>query len=156
MVVKTIASFLFRKHGKMHDDLAALVARLSLDEAILAHNELTYGGFAGSLPAALHRGDRIHGDPKRAYSSVEVATSLYEYVQRLNGVPITLKQKAAYRIGLTKAVISILRDRAHSTAERCGNAMHWLSPYLLEQSDVQISDRSNMDSTILEMKRAVR
>lgn len=154
MIREAVIGFLFHKKVKRQKELAALVVRLSLEEATLAHNELTYGGFASTIPYALHRGDRLFADPNRAYASVEVATSLFEYIQRLSKTPITLRQKGAYRVGLTKAVVKILLDRAGTAAERYGNAMEWLGPFLLEQIDFNPSDRSHLDETILEMKRA--
>ncbi len=154
-MLKYLHRVLFAKQHKRDAQLTKLVERLSLDEAILAHNQLTYGGLIGSYTHALHRNDFQSASPKKAYRDIEVVVSLYNYVMSKKGSPITRSEKNKYRMGLTSNMASILRDRSSEFSQRLGKANQLLEPFCLEHTDFKPENSANMDEVIVLMKRAV-
>ena len=154
-MLKAIAKLLFSKQMKMHETHAALVARLGLDEAILAHNEITYGYFQAVVPHWLHAMQYQLATPDKGYKQVEIATTLYQHIMRLRGTPITLREKTRYRVGLTSAVGKILRDRTTNLSERTERAETLMAPYVIEFTEARVDDRSKLDDVLFEMNRAV-
>jgi hypothetical protein len=156
-IVRWVLLLPFSRQMKMHEAHTGLVSRLSLDEAILAHNELTYGGFMSAVPLHLSQGEYHWVSPKKVYRDVEVVTSLYEYIMDRKGTPISKGGKAKYRIGITAAMSKILRERTTDFAARREQAAELLRPYLLDHVDSEnVKDRSNLDQTVAELIRAVR
>jgi hypothetical protein len=153
-VLQSLILLPFSKQIRMHEQHAELVQRLSLQEAVLAHNELTYGGFLYSVPLDLIQGD--YRSASRVYRDIEVVTSLYEHIMQLKDSPITKAEKAKYRIGLTAAMGKVSRGRGSEFSERVERARELLEPFLVDRiAPETVRDRANMEQVVAELSRAV-
>jgi hypothetical protein len=152
-IVRGVLLLPFSRQMKMYEEQVGLLSRLSLDEAILAHNELTYGGLQFA-PWHRQQGDYLLGSPDEIYRDIEIATALYEYIMERKGTPISKREKATYRIGLTTAMTKLMRDKASDFS--ASRARELLQPYLLEHiSSEAVKDRSNMEEAVTQLRRAV-
>jgi hypothetical protein len=133
-----------------------MAAKLSLDEAIFAHNQITYGYFAGIIPTWQHAVKFRSTAPDSAYQQVEIVTSLYAYILRRRGTPLTPRQTSRYRRGLKRALRGILRHRTPDLNRRTRRAGKLLAPYLLEFSEVAIEGELNLDDVLFDMERVCR
>ncbi|MDE3767571.1 hypothetical protein [Sinorhizobium meliloti] len=150
-----LKNVLFSKQLSMHESLSNLVRQLSREEAVLAHNELTYGSFTSYIPFTLHNRDYAGAKPSSVYKEIEVATSLYAYIREKDGSPITRAEKIAYRMGLTTAMSKVLRDRTTDMGKRRQKAAELVAPYHLDRTDLELTDRGNMENIIAEMQTVV-